>query len=52
MFTWLADNWEGIALCCFVISTVISEVMTFINTPSNGIAQSIVNLFNRLSRRK
>ena len=52
MFIWLSDNWEGIALCCFILSTVISEVMAVIKTPSNGIVDSIVNLFKRLSGRE
>jgi hypothetical protein len=52
MFTWLADNWEGIALCCFILSTVVSEVMAFIKTPSNGITQAIVNLLKKLSGRE
>lgn len=48
MFEWLSTNWMGIALCCFIVSTVISEVMAFLKTPSNGIVDAIVKCLSKL----
>jgi len=48
MFQWLADNWPGIAIACFIIS----EILPFIKSiKSDGILQAIVNFFKKLSER-
>lgn len=51
MFEWIATNWEGIAICCFFLSTVTSEIMAFTKNPSNGIVQAIVNVLKKLGGR-
>jgi len=49
MFEWLGDNWEGIMIVCFIVSTTISEVMAFTKNPSNGIVDVIVQYLKKLS---
>jgi uncharacterized membrane protein len=51
MFEWISTNWNGIALCCFVLSTIISEVMAFTKNPANGIIDAIAKGLSKLSGR-
>jgi len=52
MFEWISTNWEGIAICCFFVSTVVSEVMAFIKTPSSGIVDALVRCLKKLGGRE
>lgn len=48
MFHWLADNWAGIAVACFIIS----EILPFIKSiKANGILEGITQFFKNLSAR-
>lgn len=48
MFEWLANNWPGIAVACFIIS----EVMPLIKSiKANGIFDALVQFFKSLSER-
>ena len=49
MFTWLADNWEGIMIAFFIVS----EIFPFVKSiKANGWIDAICNLFKTLSMGK
>jgi len=52
MFEWLSDNWEGIALCCFILSTAWSEYLAWSNSKSNAIHELFFNIIKKLSGRE
>ena len=48
MFHWLADNWAGIAVACFIISEALPLIKSI---KANGILDALVQFFKNLSAR-
>lgn len=52
MFTWLAENWEGIALVFFILYSILSEVLGMNpKWKANAVIQLIFNIIKRLCGR-
>lgn len=48
MFHWLADNWPGIAVACFIISEILPLIKTI---KANGILDGLIQFFKALASR-